>query len=409
MNVRIEGRQLVLWLALVSCTCAVPAAWAGDDDPLAPVAFLVGEHQGEGRHPYGTYQETQKGAYALGRRVIEIRTKSTMQGNTVHEDLRVISWDAKAKVLRMRQWAKDVLRVYSGTVDDKGTVTFEETAREGQSRERWRYTFQKEGEAGFSYVLHVDRGKGWTKFVSGRLGQEVKDPGKAGALGLRQYDTEIAGMRAQVHHPDGEGPYPALVFSPGGGARSFQGYRPYGRWYGSWGYITVIVAFDDDAADERAPKVSKVLDWLIEEKGREGAPLEGLVDVERLAVGGHSRGGNAAIRAARRDKRVTACLAFAPSGPSEAIEGDHAAALCAIIGDKDQFLDAAKGAAKHAKGPTYLFVIEGMSHMLEPREQTLKLVARSTAFLNFALKGDRRYEPFLTKEAPGVTRVDVGR
>jgi dienelactone hydrolase len=396
-------------VAALLILCPGSLVGADPDDPLAPVAFLVGDHRGEGKHPYGTYQETQNGAYALAKTVIEVRTRSVMQGRTVHEDLRVVSWDGHAKRLRMRQWTSKVLRIYAGTVDGQGRVVFEETAREGTSGERWRYTFVPKPGAGFTYTVHVDSGKGWRPFVAGDLGEEVKDPSKGGGLALRQYDADVDGMYAQVHYPDGEGPFPALVFSPGGRAASFAGYRPYGRWYATWGFITVIVAFDDESVTERAAKFSKVIDWLGAENGRDGAPLEGLIDVKRLAVGGHSRGGAAAIRAARFDARAAACLAFAPSGPSEQIEGEHACPLLVIIGDRDEFVDAATRAAKNAPGPAYLFVVAGMSHMLEPREATLKLVARSTSFLQYALRGDARYESFLTREEPGIERIAIDR
>ena len=75
---------------------------------------------------------------------------------------------------------------------------------------------------------------------------------------------------------------------------------------------------------------------------------------------------------------------------------------CLIIGQKDMFLPMAAKAYEHAAGERFLIVVEGMSHMLEPRAQTLKLVKRSTAFLNYALKGDKRYREPLVAEQEGV-------
>jgi len=378
------------------------ASIARAGDPLDAVSFLEGEWQGRGKHPYGPYDETQTIARALGGTVIEVRTKSTMGQQTVHEDLRVISWDPAAKALRMRQWAKGWLRVYTGAAGDDGTFVFTETAREGAEKDRWRYTFTPSKAGGFSYRVDTDAGEGWKPFVSGALGAELKDPGQGGGLGLREFETEIDGMRAQVHHPDGEGPFPAIVFSPGGDANTFQGYRPYGRFWATWGFVTVIVAFDDADASARAPKFGTVLDWLEKEATRDGSPLKGMVDPKRLAVAGHSRGGDAALRAARRDKRVKACLALAPSGPEEAPEGNHQAVSCLIIGDGDDLLPAAKKAYGHAAAEKFLLVVPGLDHMLAPREATLKLVARATAFLNYALKGDARYRAHVVGDEGGV-------
>lgn len=396
------------WI-LMALVALLSAPSLAADDPLEAVAFLVGEWRGEGKHPYGIYRETQSVTRALNGTVLEVRTKSVMGERTVHEDLRVISWDAEKKKLRMRQWAKGVLRIYTARSESGGRVVFEETAREGASPDRWRYTFTPNKPAGFSYRVEVDDGKGWKPFVSGDLGAELKDPGKGGGLGVRQYDTTIGGMRAQIHHPDGKGPYPVIVFSPGGSANSTQGYRPYGRWWATWGYITVIVAFNDESAIARAPKFKTVLDWVVKENERKDAPLHGMVDPKRLALAGHSRGGNAALRAARIDERVRACLALAPSGPEEPVEGKATGSSCLIIGDRDKFLGAATKAYENAAGERFLLEIAGMSHMLEPREATLKLVKRATAFLNYALKGDSRYRVPLETEAEGVKVKQSGR
>ncbi|MEM8884386.1 MAG: hypothetical protein AAGD14_09970 [Planctomycetota bacterium] len=371
-----------LWILLA---LALPA----HADPLESVAFLVGEWDGEGKHPYGSYQETQKAERALGGTIIEVHTKSTMGSQTVHEDRRVLSFDPKTKQIRMRQWAKGILRVYAATVE-KDRVVFRQIAKEGAAEDAWRYTFTRV-DGGFDYQVHVDD----KPFVQGRLRQETKDPGKPGALGIRQYEAKVAGMPAQIHHPDGEGPFPVIVFSPGGQANTFQGYRPYGRFWATWGYVTVIVAFKDAKAEERAPKFRKALDWVLQENAREGSPLKGMIDAKRLAVAGHSRGGNAALRAAKQDERVIACLALAPSGPAEPIEGKGKGACCIIIGDQDQFRTQAAKAHEHWKGEKYEFVIPGMTHMLAPREATLKLVQRATAFWHVALNGDARYKAFL--------------
>ena len=41
--------------------------------------------------------------------------------------------------------------------------------------------------------------------------------------------------------------------------------------------------------------------------------------------------------------------------------------------------------------------------MLPPREQGRRVVSRSTAFLEYALRGDDRYRAPLTAEGAGVT------
>lgn len=389
--VRLRLQSKIAWLLL----CLAAPAKALPDHELKPVFFLLGAWSGEGQHPYGKYNETQSARRSLDGDIIEVHTKSTLGGKTVHEDLRVFSFDAKTKSIRMRQWAKGVLRIYTGAPQENGGIVFTQQAVEGVAKDKWRYTFVPQKNGGFDYRVDVDAAGGYQPFVSGKLRAELKDPGQGGGLGIRQFQASVEGMRAEVHHPDGKGPYPVIVFSPGGNARSFQGYAPYGRFWATWGYVTVIVAFDDADAKQRAPKFKQVLDWVVAENARKGSPLNGMVDAKRLALAGHSRGGNAAIRAARTDERVLACLALAPSGPTEKPDGENKAALCVIIGDKDLFREAATTAHANAPGERFLFVIPKMTHMLDPREATLKLVKRATAFWNHALKGEQGYRAHL--------------
>ena len=403
-------------LLLAFLFAATPAR--GEDAPpegsrLAELAFLVGEFHGEGKSADGSfgYQEQLTAAWILGGQALEIRSKSTVGGTVVFEDRRIISYDAKTDRWRMRQWAEGRVRVYTG-VRHKHQIDFEESAQEhGKGVEpapAWHYEFTPEnyfkaGAPGFRYTLKTKDGEDWKPFLAGKLGSQWKDPGKAGGLGLRQFDATVAGMQAQVHHPDGKGPYPLIVFSPGGGAESSDGYRPYGRWFATWGYVTVIVAFNDKDADERAGKFGKVIDWALAEHAREGSPLHGLLDTERVAAAGHSRGGYAALVAGAKDERIDAVLALAPSGPSEGSADAHAPAACVIIGTADQFRGAAQKAYAMQRGERVYIEIEGMEHMLTPREQVLKLVRRSTCFLEWALKGDARYREPLLEAADGVT------
>jgi len=342
---------------------------------LIALEFLVGDWTGEGKHPYGAYEETQAATRILD--VIQVRTKSTMNGRVVHEDLRIISTNPETKKLRMRQWAKGWLRVYEGEVLAEGEVVFTQTATEG-GEGKWNYTFTPHEKGGFSYRVEVD-GKA---FVSGEL---MRDPGKGGGREVERLDVEIDGMRAQVHHPEGEGPFPLIVFSPGGDARTARGYEAYGRFWASWGFVTIVVAFDGPDAE----KFGKVIDRAL----AEDFPVK--IDGERVAVAGHSRGGAAAIRAARKDGRVKACLALAPSGPAEKVEGEGEAVACVIVGERDDLREAGKKAHANLPGEHHLIEIEGMGHMLGPRASTLELVRRATAFWQLALRGDGRYRAAL--------------
>lgn len=394
--------SLLLFLALPAVAEDAPEKGS----KLGELAFLVGTFHGEGKSADESFsfQETFSGAWILKGQALEIRSQSTAGERVVFADRRVLSYDTKTKAWRMRQWAEGRVRIYTGTKVEDAFV-FEETAQEvaegWTGAPAWQYRFVPK-EDGFSYVLRLKKGDGWEDFLSGTQGTQLKDPGKGGGLGIRQFDAQVDGMRAQVHHPDGEGPYPLIVFSPGGGAETQEGYRPYGRWFATWGYVTVIVAFNDKDATARGAKFSKVIDWAHAEHAREGSPLHGMLDPERVAAAGHSRGGYAALVAGAKDDRIDAVLALAPSGPSTGDGDAHAPAACVIIGTKDQFRGAAQKAYALQRGERYYIEIEGMEHMLTPREQVLKLVRRSTCFLEHALKGDTRYRAPLVEKREGI-------
>lgn len=396
--------RLPLLLAVIA---GLAGAGVADDpppagDPLAALAFLVGEFEGDGQHPFGAYRETFTGRWILDGTALEVRSESRAGAERLFHDLRVFSFDAGANRLRLRQWAEGRLREYSGAAAADGKLVFAETAQEGPASAAWRYTFAPQAAGGFDYTVHV-AGQGAEPFVRGALRVRRRDPGAAGGLPVRQYDAEAAGMAAQVHHPEATGAYPLLVFAPGGDAATAEGYEGFGRWFASWGVITVIVAFDDASADARAPKMARVIDWALAEGTREGSPLHGRLDPERIGLAGHSRGGHAALLAGRADRRVDAVLALAPSGPAEPAAGDGTPAVCIVIGGTDEFLEPARRAYEHQSGERVLIEVEGLTHMLGPRDPVLKLVARSTAFLNVALRGDAGYRAPLVAPGPGLT------
>lgn len=123
---------------------------------------------------------------------------------------------------------------------------------------------------------------------------------------------------AKIYFPaDGEGPFPMVIFSHGlGGSR--EGYAYLGRHWASHGYVSVHLEHDGsdaevwrgqaDAAAEmnRAAKdprnaidrpkdVSLAIDELTRMNGEKDGPLENLLDVERIAVAGHSFGAFTAL------------------------------------------------------------------------------------------------------------------
>jgi dienelactone hydrolase len=385
--------------------CAILAQAQGFGTELEPVAFLVGKLTGQGTHPAGRYDETLIGEWSLSRTVIVVRSRSVTQGRTVYEDLRVFSYDAARKVIRMRQYAMGDVAVYDVAVEEGGKrIVLREVAHEGNARGEWRYTYRLKSATEFDYQVDARQGDAWRKHVAGTLRRDTPDPDRLGAheFGSTQVVVqrkEGAALGAVVHRPEGDGPFPVIVFSPGGPAASTQGYDGFGRMFASWGYLTVVVAFNDQSAGDRAGKFSEVLDWLAEAP----APLQGKADLTRAIAAGHSLGGFAAVLAAHADARFKACVALAPSGPEKRPAGERRPALCVIVGDRDNAQATSEGVYERARPPRYLVTIEDMNHFFAPRTAGRHVLPRAVAFLNYHVRGDARYRAYLVDEGRGVT------
>ena len=125
-----------------------------------------------------------------------------------------------------------------------------------------------------------------------------------------------------------DGPYPVVLFSHG-----FAGFPEQSAdlttHLASWGYV--VVATDhverslsgllgtgaQGVAKQSDPEVlAAALDLVTTEDARDGSPLKGLVDLDRVAVTGHSAGAGATYRFASTDPRIDAAIMYSVgSGP----------------------------------------------------------------------------------------------
>lgn len=336
---------------------------------LALQDFDVFHGTWEGTCTHG--DQTMVSEWALNKTALTQRNRVTGGGQVLFEDLRVFSGK------KMRQWAEGVMREYD--VEAKGkTLVFTQAKAEG-AKDVWKYTYTI-GD-GISYVLEID-GK---EFVKGTLRPKLADPGQLGSCKYKESTETIDGMEAYLVLPDGAGPFPTIVLSPGGGAESYEGYEGFGRWFASWGYATVIVAFADEKAEDRANKFSKVVDAL------EKKPW-----AKQFIAMGHSRGGYASVIAATSDKRFKACVALCPSGPDKII-GPNQPAMCLVSGDDGDEKVCASLYGQAAK-PRAQVTVEGMDHFFNPQGKAILVVKYAIAFLEAEVRGDARYRKFYRGE-----------
>lgn len=160
--------------------------------------------------------------------------------------------------------------------------------------------------------------------------QAALDPGDAGPCDVSSQVVDIGGdLRTYVYYPAGSecsaelaAPYPGIALAHGfsmfGLIDMARGHAGDGEHLASWGYVVAIPVLPDDP-EERVVDVQNVLSYLEVQTGTPGSFLRGIVDVERLAVAGHSFGGASVLAVAARDPRVKAVLSMDPvyhqSGP----------------------------------------------------------------------------------------------
>jgi predicted dienelactone hydrolase len=224
------------------------------------------------------------------------------------------------------------------------------------------------------------------------------------------------------------GPFPLLVFAHGYRLAPFT----YARLLQGWAHAGYVVAapffpltnaeapvVDRSDLNNQPQDVRFVISQLL---ARRAAPLGGLIDGSRIALGGHSDGVDTALAVAYggvRDRRVRAALGFSGAEIS-AFTGFSSSArgvpLLAAQGTADS-VNSPSGTYSYfaeAPRPKYLLRLLGAEHTApyQSEQPHLGIVARvSTAFLDGYVKGDAAaLERLSTLGAvPGLSTLEIDR
>jgi dienelactone hydrolase len=114
------------------------------------------------------------------------------------------------------------------------------------------------------------------------------------------FSREGTSITVAAYLPDAPGPRPVVIFSSGLQQQG-SAYRAYAERLASHGVITTLrndPGFARDGATVGADVAYMITDWLPAEHARAGGKLEGRVDLSRVGLAGHSKGGQASIFAA---------------------------------------------------------------------------------------------------------------
>ena len=151
------------------------------------------------------------------------------------------------------------------------------------------------------------------------------------------FDVDKLPLNARVWYPDGPGPFPlALIVHGNHNMADFsdQGYAYLGELLASRGIILVSIDenFLNSGLFHDPPKQQAVRGWMLLEhlklwrewNAAEGNPFHGKVDMSRIALMGHSRGGEAAATAAAFNR-----MKYAPEDAN--IKFDYGFSIKAVV------------------------------------------------------------------------------
>ena len=145
-----------------------------------------------------------------------------------------------------------------------------------------------------------DAGPGSDDAGPGSLGPYAADGPAAVQELARDVEVSSGSFELEVYLPSTSGPRPVVVLAPGL-LQHAAAYAPYGRRLASHGMLVLVR--DDPGIFTNTPEVTDgivetVTEWLPAEDANSGSPLYGRVDLSRVGLAGHSRGGKASLLAA---------------------------------------------------------------------------------------------------------------
>ena len=202
------------------------------------------------------------------------------------------------------------------------------------------------------------------------------DPANNGSATVAMQDVMIPGattgrtLPATIYTPSGAGPFPLVVISPGFQMARTQ-YASYANHLATWGFVAVLTDYADQSlfADHQllANDIPAVIDYMLANAN---------IDAAKIALAGHSLGGDISVLAATAEPRVKAVVGWDPvdGSPSVVPEkmGSFTAAL-AVVGETTDgsggFMPCAPTADNYAQfyaaapSPASSMTLAGADHM----------------------------------------------
>jgi hypothetical protein len=240
----------------------------------------------------------------------------------------------------------------------------------------------------------------------GTAGMDPVDVKQMGPYKFMKYTdgiTDPAYDSAVLYYPvDAPGaPYGAVVFSPGFTATKEQYEMFLGPLLASHGIIIMLTTptTTGDLPDARAADLQAAIAVVQKENTRDGSPIKGKVDGNRMCITGHSMGGGGTMIAANMlGNKIKCAVPLQPWEPGMTFPM-VAAPIMFIAGQSDTVAAPASNALPFymsvpATVPKYYVEFAGASHFLTTNDLGTAYDVQSkymVAFYKTYLDGDMRY------------------
>lgn len=172
------------------------------------------------------------------------------------------------------------------------------------------------------------------------------------------------------------GPFPVVLFSHG-----FAGFPETSPWLtthlASWGYVVAATDHVERSlsgllggaaagvpAQEDEAVLADLLDLVAAQGDDTSSPLSGLVDLDHVAVTGHSAGASAAYAAASTDDRVDAFISYSLERPAGVGPPKVPGLVMAAAEDATITADVTRRAYEGMSSPKYLLELAEAGHLV---------------------------------------------
>ncbi|MGH8979079.1 MAG: alpha/beta hydrolase family protein [Acidimicrobiia bacterium] len=249
------------------------------------------------------------------------------------------------------------------------------------------------------------------------------------AESTRTYTNNARTLVTTVLVPDGDGPFPLVVFAHGNGGHARKTTMLLDAWTRA-GYVVAAPAFpltNDDVHPrvigdyvEQPADITAVIDNVLADSEAASGPLAGAVDADRVGVAGHSLGGGSMYGLVAdtccRDDRVDAVIALSalrlPFRDGRAVPSDLPLLVVHGTADTSVPYDSGRAAFDAWAGPKWFLTLFGAPHSAAyedpPTAWDAIVEEATTLFWDGELRGDSDaadglagYEP-----APELARIE---